>query len=212
MADGLAVSPGAGATVATDEIGGHHYQRIKLTVGPDGSATDVSESKPLPVGLLIANPSANFALPGSAITVDANDIVANSTAAGSISYGALQVAREAAGSFRIDRLRLYSNHTTGLAGINVRVRLWTAAPTYANGHGGAYSVTAGHAGYLGSFTGVFEQFADGAVAILTCDYGPGGVKCDLASGQSVFWDLQTLTSFPQQASKTVTLVAEVDQN
>lgn len=31
-----------GASVATDEIGGYHYQRVKLTIGADGTANDVS--------------------------------------------------------------------------------------------------------------------------------------------------------------------------
>jgi hypothetical protein len=35
--------------VATDEIAGKHYQRVKATFGVDGVATDVSASDPLPV-------------------------------------------------------------------------------------------------------------------------------------------------------------------
>jgi len=49
MADNLAYTPGSGATVATDEIGGAHYQRIKLASGADGTAVDVSDATPLPV-------------------------------------------------------------------------------------------------------------------------------------------------------------------
>lgn len=45
MADNIAVTPGTGATVATDEVppgGGIHYQRVKLGMGPDGVATDLA--------------------------------------------------------------------------------------------------------------------------------------------------------------------------
>ena len=49
MADNLAYTPGSGATVATDDIGGAHYQRIKLAAGADGTAVDVSDAAPLPV-------------------------------------------------------------------------------------------------------------------------------------------------------------------
>ncbi len=35
--------------VAADEIGGAKFQRVKLTHGPDGSATDASSAAPLPV-------------------------------------------------------------------------------------------------------------------------------------------------------------------
>lgn len=40
MADNIAITPGTGATAASDEIGGVHYQRAKLSLGADGSATD----------------------------------------------------------------------------------------------------------------------------------------------------------------------------
>jgi hypothetical protein len=53
MADNLAMTPGAGANVATDDIGGIHYQRVKVTWGPDGTANDadVATGKPLPIQL-----------------------------------------------------------------------------------------------------------------------------------------------------------------
>jgi hypothetical protein len=40
MADNLSVTPGSGATVAADMIDGVLYQRIKSTLGADGSAAD----------------------------------------------------------------------------------------------------------------------------------------------------------------------------
>lgn len=49
MADNVAVTPGSGATVAFDDISGIMYQRVKIGVGADGAATDVSSAAPLPV-------------------------------------------------------------------------------------------------------------------------------------------------------------------
>jgi hypothetical protein len=40
MADNLPVTPGTGATVAADEIGGVLHQRVKLSLGVDGAAAD----------------------------------------------------------------------------------------------------------------------------------------------------------------------------
>ena len=40
MADTVAITAGSGTSIATDDVGGVHYQRIKRTVGGDGSATD----------------------------------------------------------------------------------------------------------------------------------------------------------------------------
>lgn len=52
MADNIGYTPGSGATVAADEIGGVLYQRMKPVVGVDGVAVDVSNDNPMP---LVAN-------------------------------------------------------------------------------------------------------------------------------------------------------------
>jgi hypothetical protein len=49
MADNVGYTPGTGATVAADEIGGVLHQRVKIGVGADGSATDVSDANPMPI-------------------------------------------------------------------------------------------------------------------------------------------------------------------
>lgn len=49
MPDNVGYTPGSGATVAADDIGGVLHQRVKIGVGADGSATDVSTSNPMPV-------------------------------------------------------------------------------------------------------------------------------------------------------------------
>lgn len=48
MADNVGYTPGSGATVAADDVGGVLYQRVKLAVGSDGSASDATEANPLP--------------------------------------------------------------------------------------------------------------------------------------------------------------------
>jgi hypothetical protein len=43
MADNVDITPGTGATVATDQVGsGRHYQRVKLTDGVEGSENHAS--------------------------------------------------------------------------------------------------------------------------------------------------------------------------
>lgn len=49
MADNVGYTPGSGATVAADDIGGVLYQRVKPVTGDDGTATDVSATNPMPV-------------------------------------------------------------------------------------------------------------------------------------------------------------------
>jgi hypothetical protein len=49
LSDNVGYTPGSGATVAADNVGGNLHQRVKISVGADGVATDASESTPLPV-------------------------------------------------------------------------------------------------------------------------------------------------------------------
>jgi len=49
MADNVGYTPGSGATVAADEIGGVLYQRVKPVTGLDGTAVDVSATNPMPM-------------------------------------------------------------------------------------------------------------------------------------------------------------------
>lgn len=62
MADNVAVTPGTGATFATDDIGGIQYPRVKVTQGADGASVDVSSAAPLQVTL------ANGTVPSHAVT------------------------------------------------------------------------------------------------------------------------------------------------
>jgi len=50
MVDNVAVTPGAGATIATDDVAGVQFQRVKVTLGGDGvDGGDVAAGNPLPV-------------------------------------------------------------------------------------------------------------------------------------------------------------------
>lgn len=59
MADNVSLNPGVGgATIATDEIGGIQFQRVKLTLGADGvNGGDVSSSNPIPANIIAALPA-----------------------------------------------------------------------------------------------------------------------------------------------------------
>lgn len=62
MADNVGYTPGTGATVAADDIAGILYQRVKIGVGADGSAVDVSTANPMPIS------AASLPLPSGAAT------------------------------------------------------------------------------------------------------------------------------------------------
>jgi hypothetical protein len=66
MADNVGYTPGSGATVAADDIGGVLHQRVKVGIGADGAAVDVSEANPMPMAaygeLIEAIESMRFAI------------------------------------------------------------------------------------------------------------------------------------------------------
>jgi hypothetical protein len=50
MPDNVGYTPGTGATIAADDVGGALYQRVKLATGADGVIEgDVSPANPMPI-------------------------------------------------------------------------------------------------------------------------------------------------------------------
>ena len=45
-------TPASGVSVATDDVGGVQYQRVKLDIGADGASSPVTILNPLPLGTL----------------------------------------------------------------------------------------------------------------------------------------------------------------
>ena len=62
MADNVGYTPGSGATVAADDIAGVLHQRVKIGIGADGAAVDLSSTNPMPItassAIPISTPSA----------------------------------------------------------------------------------------------------------------------------------------------------------
>ncbi len=69
MADNTVLNPGSGGdTIATDDISGVKFQRVKITTGADGTANDVTNANPVPVS--DAGGTLSIDDGGSSITVD----------------------------------------------------------------------------------------------------------------------------------------------
>lgn len=68
MADNIGYTPGTGSVVAADEIGGVLHQRIKLGIGEDGTATDLSLTNPMPTQVAARTPTTT-SVPSSATSV-----------------------------------------------------------------------------------------------------------------------------------------------
>ena len=92
--------------------------------------------------------------------------------------------------------------------VNFSVNLWTAAPTYSAGDAGPYGVATGGAGWLANFLPVMTQFGDAAAGAAAVT-GANEATIKLASGTTVYWDLQTLSYVQPGASQTFTLIPEL---
>lgn len=64
-------APFTGAQVATDLIGTVNYQKMKVTFGIDGVATDVSASNPFPVSVIGGNGLTDAQLRASPVPISA---------------------------------------------------------------------------------------------------------------------------------------------
>lgn len=75
MADNVAITPGSGATVATDDVGGVQYQRVKLDLGGDGASSPLlrgqqTKANSLPVALSSDQDAIPVTDNGGSLTVD----------------------------------------------------------------------------------------------------------------------------------------------
>lgn len=111
-----------GAVFASDEIGGVHHPRVKVEIGADGSATDVSSTNPMPVRL--NDGSANLDV--ASLDYDSDTGVSNRVAVGLIipGVGGPVIAGTDANPLRIDPtgdtpqiVRAVANHDQPAAGV-----------------------------------------------------------------------------------------------
>lgn len=202
-------------TQGGSDSAGAVVQRRQGTSGK--AAVPVDEGNPLPVtgsvaasaSAAITNPAAVLTRPANTTNYAQNNLVASSTTAGSVSVPSVAIANAAGGAL-IPRLRLATNKAAGWDTAVIRVRLWSAAPTYTNGDGGAYAVATGAAGFLAQFDVTLSQFGDGAIGAGAPGVGTAAA-IKLASGTAIFWDLQYTGSaaLTPASGQTFTLTAEV---
>lgn len=195
MADNVAVTPGTGATFATDDIGGIQYPRVKISQGADGSGTDVSSAAPLNVTL------ANGTVPSHAVTNAGTFAVqvtsAPSTAVTNAGTFATQVSSIAAGTNNIgdvDVLTLGGQTPAYGSGANgstvLRVGLATDSPgVIATGTAGTASSTVLTTQGIASMTPLTTQLSEGgnivSGAITTAMTGTTSTSLVAAPGASL---------------------------
>jgi hypothetical protein len=177
----------------------------RYLVTPDGEP--ISSSNLLPVGGLVANPSASFTRPADTNAYASGDLVANSTVAGSVVAMTLTAARVAAGSFLLRRIKLHKSGTS-VTNASFRVHFFRAAPaTITNGDNGVFSVS-GVADYLGAMDVAIDRaFTDGAVGFGVPMIG-SELSVKLASGTSIRALIEARGAYTPVSEEVFTLTLE----
>lgn len=145
MADNIDVTPGTGKTIAADDVSGVLYQRVKLAVGADGTALDVSTTSPLPVDQITGAFTSvrSFTRPADTTAYAANDVVGG--------VHTFAFAGPAGGSIIINTATLEIDITTAPSGMNLfRLYLYSATPPSALADNAPFDLPAGdRAAFLG---------------------------------------------------------------
>lgn len=204
MADNAELNAGSGGiTLALDDIGGIHHQRVKVQHGADGSATDVSTASPLPVDLraqnvdivVVGTDAENAAASGAPVQVagryDATPRTLGDGDVGAIALdadGAIHVST-GGNSFTVDLgatdnavLDTIASNTTGLSGAvsgsELQVDIVAALPTGTN-----------TIGKLGANSGVDIGDVDIlSIAAGSNTIGDVGLATRTSGGVSVYYD------------------------
>lgn len=177
-------------------------------VGNDG--TPVNRDNPVPVsGASAVAAAAAFTRPNDTTAYASGDLVANSTTAGSVAPLQFTVGRIAGGTGRIGRARVQKSGTT-ITNCALALKLYTAAPTVANGDNGAWSST-GAATLIGTIPVTVDQvLSDGAVGF---GASTATIHFDLGSTATKVYGLLVATAaYTPAAEEVFTVSLEVSQD
>jgi hypothetical protein len=187
---------------------------LPVYTGQDKKLRDMGDdthAEVVTLGNMVTNPTATITRPANTEPYASGRLVANSTTAGSVVFGTLTVARVAAGSFMLRRIKLHKSGT-GTTNASFRVHFFRSAPaTVTNGDNGAFSVS-GVADYLGAADVTIDRaFTDGAAGFGVPVVG-SEMSIKLASGTTVVWALEARGAYTPASEEVLTVAAEVERD
>jgi len=158
-----------------------------------------------------------FAVAASAMTrpanttpYSANDAVSDNATAGSVTPISFSPSDVNDDTIAIERCRIATDDT-GVQGKQFRVWFYRSDPSASTGIVGgdnaAFSTKQGT--FIGTMTGTFSTFSDGAVAVCTPDDGSRIITPPTSGAKTIFALLETLEAFTPSANSTAfTLTVE----
>lgn len=188
-------------------------QHVILVLAADGTTLigPHTTAGSLPVVLAgdaaIVAAATQFTRPADTTAYASGDLVANNTAAGSVTPLTFTVTAVTAGAGSIRRARIKKSGTS-TTNAQFRLHLWSAAPTVANGDNGAFSAS-GAATYLGALdVTVGQAFTDGAVGFGVPVNG-SEIVFKLASGFTIRGLLEARAAYTPANAETFDVALEV---
>lgn len=199
MADNTTLNAGSGGDViASDDISGVKYQRIKLIHGADGtSAGDVSTSNGLPVAPLSVGHTTTVSItrPNDTTAYTAGDVIGDTNGSAILTFA--NMGKTGGGDIVITSVELQidvSSIPSGMAGFNLR--LYNASPT-AIADNAAWDLPSGDRGkYIGKVA-INVPVDEGATLFVDNDNINKQIKL---SSSSLYVELQTIGAFTPTAS------------
>lgn len=155
---------------------------------------------------MIITASASFTRPADTTQYGANDLVANSTTAGSVTPMQFGVARVIGGRGKIVRVALFKDdETTTVA--SFKIHLFSASPTVTNGDNGAYAVST-VANYLGA---VSIDMSSGATATTTDLWKDGTTTiCFDVNDGAIYGLLEAVGAYTPSSGEAFTVTLDIE--
>lgn len=187
MADNI--SQAGANTVATDDIGGVHYQRTKVTWGADGTATDVTAATPLPVRRSIDSGRTLFAATFNSTTAATADTI----------VATLTTQKGATTATNQTSVAVTSGKVLRITSVLVGLRTTTAVLPY-----GVLSLRVNHSGAAVIGSPVFYQVpVSGNAAVIG---NTGTTPASIEDGLELSGTMQFALSFANNVNTNVTTV------
>lgn len=228
MADNTTITPGSGATVAADLIAGALHQRVKLSLGADGTAADApgeatngldvdvtrmaalvaGEAHVGEVGGNILSIATAFTRPADVTAYAANDAVNNSTTAPVI-LTFTGAARVAAGSGYIVGARIQKS-TVAVTNASFRLHIYHTTVTMINDNTANTVLYANATKRVGAID--FSMTSDGSDGAEAQDFSLRmPFKCDTAD-TALYGVLTAKAAYTPGNAEQFTIELTVDRN
>ena len=156
--------------------------------------------------MLLTTSVASFTRPNNTTAYASGQLIANDTAAGSVTPMSFPIAKSATGQTLMLRARI-SKTGTGTSGATFRIHFYEASPTAANGDGAAWSTNKA-ASYLGNIdVAVSYAMTDGAAGFGSAAAG-AEMRLRLSVGSTIYGLLEARGAYTPTAQEVITVTLE----